>query len=212
MSKKSRNRAREKPTYSSEGGKWDEKKDSRRFYDTTASSYEELYRKEQEKKYNIALKYLETAHLGTVLDVGCGAATFLQKIIGVSSLRVGIDISLKMLSNATEINVQSTHLLCADADYLPIRDGIFDSIFAFTLLQNMPNPRSTFLEMLRVLRRNGIIIATWPISSNRMSGSLQWFKDSEISFQEVEYQTSLKDHILIFRKGEIPAHKEQKPF
>ncbi len=198
-------KSKKQSTCSSEGEKWDEKKDSIRFYDTTAASYEELYGKEQENKYKIALKTVEAATLGTVLDVGCGAATFLQKIIGVSSLRVGVDLSLNMLSNETEMDVPSTHLLCADADYLPIRDGIFDSVFTFTLLQNMPNPRSTFLEMFRVLRRNGIIIATWPIGSNLIIEVSQWFKDSGKSFREVEDQTFLKDHVLICWEGERPS-------
>jgi malonyl-CoA O-methyltransferase len=206
-------KSNEQPTCSSEGEKWDEKTDSRRFYDATASSYEELFGEEQENKYQIALKTLEGSSLGAVLDVGCGAATFLQKIIDVSSLRVGIDLSLKMLSYEAGINMSSIHLLCADADYLPIRCGIFDSVFAFTLLQNMPNPRSTFLEMFRVLRRKGIIIATWPTGTNLLSKVSQWFKDSGMSFREVEGQVMSKDHILICRKErDILAYNEPKPF
>ena len=182
----------------------EKEKDSKRFYDTIASSYEELYGKEQEAKYDAALKVIGSAHLGNVLDVGCGPAIFLRKVVSLSTLRVGVDVSRQMLMNARGIDASSIHLLCADADFLPLRDGTFDSAFAFTVLQNMPNPTLTLREMLRVVRPKGVIVITLPTSSEFGREAPYWLKETGISYQDVEADSSSKDCIYVFRKARGP--------
>lgn len=172
-----------------------------KFYDASAPSYKELYGKEQEAKYDAALKALGAAPLGRVLDVGCGPAMFLQRITSTSTSRVGVDISHRMLANAGGIDTSSIHLLCADADFLPLRDGIFDSAFAFTVLQNMPNPTSTLREMLRVIRPEGLIVITLPISSEVGREAPHWLKEIGISYQDVQVDPSSKDYVYICLKA-----------
>jgi len=180
------------------------KKDSMRFYDATASSYEELYGKEQEAKYDAALKALGTAQLGKVLDVGCGPATFLRRIIPVSTLRVGVDVSRRMLENARGTDSSPVHLLCADADFLPLRDEALDSAFAFTLLQNMPDPTSTLREMLRVVRPGGTLVITLSTSSELGRGASHWLREVGVSYKEAEPDSS-KDYVFIcFKSRECP--------
>ena len=181
-----------------------EKKDSMRFYDATASSYEELYGKEQEAKYDAALKAIGSAPLGNVLDVGCGPAIFLRRIVPISTLQVGVDVSRRMLAKAGGIDASSIHLLCADADFLPLRDGTFDSAFAFTVLQNMPNPKLTLCEMLRVVRPEGVIVITLPTSSELGREAPYLLKETGMSHQDVDVDSSSKDCIYVFRKARGP--------
>jgi ubiquinone/menaquinone biosynthesis C-methylase UbiE len=178
----------------------EKKKDTMRFYDATASSYEELYGEEQHTKYDAALKAIKTVQLGKVLDVGCGPAIFLRRIVSTSTIKVGVDISHRMLTNVRAKDRPSIHLICADADFLPLRDGIFDSAFAFTLLQNMPNPTSTLLEMLRVVRTEGLIVVTLP-SSEVGREAVRWLEEAGISYEDVEVAFSSKDRVYTFRKA-----------
>jgi ubiquinone/menaquinone biosynthesis C-methylase UbiE len=184
----------------SEKREWRKKKDSIRFYDLTASSYEELYGKEQEEKYDAALKSLGISCLGKVLDVGCGPAIFLRKIVNTSTLRVGLDISYQILVSARGTDTSLMHIIRADADFLPVRDEIFDSVFAFTLFQNMPNPRSTLHEMLRIVRTKGVIVLTFPKASGLSHGVRHWFMEGCIPFQEIETDVSSKDCVFVCYK------------
>lgn len=179
---------------------WDKKKDSMRFYNTIFTSYDELYAKEQETKYNIILKSMKKTSFGTILDVGCGSGLFLQKIANVSKIRVGVDISHKMLSNAKKNNTSSTYLICADADYLPFKKKIFDSVFTFTFLQNMPDPKSTLHEIGRVGKHKSIFGITFHNNSNVIQKALDWLKDIGISYQEIADDTALKDHFFILER------------
>lgn len=48
----------------------------------------------------------------------------------------------------------------ADADFQPFPNGVFDGVFALTLLQNMPDPLLTLHEMKRVSKSSSTIVIT----------------------------------------------------
>ena len=178
--------------------RWGKKKHSMRFYNIIFARYDELYAIEQDIKYNLILRSFRKNSLKMVLDIGCGSGLFLEKIINISKMRVGIDFSQKMLTNAKKINAL-THYICADADYLPLRERVFDSVFAFTVIQNIPDPKSTLLEMIRVAKRESFFGITFPNNVNLDEKVLNWFKDVGMSSQEMVNDTGLKDRVFICR-------------
>lgn len=184
---------------------WEMKKDSVDFYNATAASYRELYTEEQIRKYNLALKALRTTPVGIVLDVGCGQGLFLQRISEDSLLRVGVDASLKMLEEAKEVTGSVADFLCADADHLPFRERVFDSVFSFTLLQNMPDPSFTLCEMLRIAGRSGIVVVSFPMKSRALEEACIWFKKTIESWIKVDSDTASKDHIFLCRRTSVCA-------
>ena len=75
---------------------------------------------------------------------------------------VGVDVSRKLLLKAKEqANAsQNVFLVQADADHLPFSDDFFDPVFAFTVLQNMPEPSATLNELKRVAKCDGRVVVT----------------------------------------------------
>ena len=55
---------------------------------------------------------------------------------------------------------RNIHLVQADADHLPFRKNHFSYVFAFTVLQNLPKPMKTLIEIKRNARHNAIIVIT----------------------------------------------------
>ena len=117
-------------------------------YDLTAEMYEERYAHEQEAKYGAALENVDVADC-SVLDVGCGSGLFFSHVTAKAKVLVGVDSSRKLLLKAKEQthSFQNVSVLQADADHLPFRKAFFDVVFAFTVLQNMPNPSETLKEL-----------------------------------------------------------------
>ncbi len=140
--------------------KWNQKRKVMRRYDVTARMYDERYAEEQAAKYRAALKHLEMN--GNVLDVGCGTGLFFSYIAAEAKTLVGVDISRRLLLQAKEHTraFRNVHLVQADADHLPFRDVCFDAVFAFTVLQNMPNPLKTLTEIERNAKRSAPIVVT----------------------------------------------------
>jgi len=128
-------------------------------YDVTATIYDERYSDEQHRKYHKALESVVVQD-AKVLDVGCGSGLFFPKISGKAELVVGIDVSKKLLLKAKQHAAGNVYVVQADADHLPILDCAFDTAFSFTVLQNMPKPANTLLEIKRVIKKGGKIVVT----------------------------------------------------
>ncbi len=138
---------------------WRSKRKVMHAYDVTAEIYDERYSEEQHRKYQKALENVAVAG-AKVLDVGCGSGLFFPEVADKAGVVVGVDVSKKLLLKAKEHTDRNVHVVQADADHLPFKDGTFDATFSFTVLQNMPQPNKTLTELKRVTARCGKIAIT----------------------------------------------------
>ena len=176
------------------------KKEVMRKYNITSRNYDELYGEEQKSKYKLA--FMRIKHLkGIILDAGCGTALLYKflnrKALGKLKLYVGIDLSDGMLWRAKGKVSRETipaELIRADADFLPFRDKVFDAIFAFTLLQNMPEPNVTCRELFRVIKDYGMVVVSIPRNVN-VNVDLQG---------EVLEDSGIKDTIFLLKLNNKP--------
>ena len=140
---------------------WKDKRKIMQRYDLTAKMYDERYADEQKKIYEKALKNINITRRA-VLDVGCGSGLFFNQVALQADFVVGVDVSSKLLAKSKE-QARAFHnvfVLQADADHLPFREGFFDDIFAFTVLQNMPKPAETLGELKRVAKLGSRVVVT----------------------------------------------------
>lgn len=142
--------------------KWQHKRSIRHRYDSTAQIYNRRYFKEQEAKYDAALACLKVASDAVVLDVGCGTGLFFPYIADKARVVVGVDISRELLLQAREQAkvYENAFLVLADADYLPFVNSVFDLVFAFTVIQNMPNPLETLKEIKQAAKNDASMVIT----------------------------------------------------
>lgn len=140
---------------------WEKKRDIMRRYDLTARIYDMRYAEEQAAKIEAALKDVKV-DAGVVLDVGCGTGLLFSYVADKARMTVGIDVSIKTLLKAKERarNYADVHLVLADADNMPLRDKVFERVFAITLIQNMPHQAETLNEIRRVVKDNDLIVVT----------------------------------------------------
>jgi demethylmenaquinone methyltransferase/2-methoxy-6-polyprenyl-1,4-benzoquinol methylase len=142
--------------------KWNQKRTTMRRYDLTAEMYETRYAEEQAVKYKAARKSLNINGDSRVLDVGCGMGLLFSQVAAKTQTVVGVDISSMLLRQAKEHarKFRNVHLVQADADHLPFISNYFNLVFAFTVLQNMPNPQETLSEIKRNATRDASIVVT----------------------------------------------------
>jgi len=140
---------------------WKDKRKVIQSYDITAEMYEERYGDEQQRKYKKALEKVNISGKA-LLDVGCGSGLFFREVSKNAMMVVGVDISPKLLHKAKEQAraFPNAFVLQADADHLPFKKKCFDNIFAFTVLQNMPNPDETLSELETIMKGTGKVVVT----------------------------------------------------
>ncbi|MCK4243366.1 class I SAM-dependent methyltransferase, partial [Candidatus Bathyarchaeota archaeon] len=83
-----------------------------------------------------------------------------EKVKQRASYLVGIDFSRAMLAKARDKNKHFNNIsfICGDSDFLPIREDVFNTVFSFTLLQNVPDPIRTLKEIIRVAKPQTLIV------------------------------------------------------
>jgi ubiquinone/menaquinone biosynthesis C-methylase UbiE len=182
---------------------WTKKRSLKRRYDLTANIYDARYSEEQEVKYEATLAKLRPT--GLVLDIGCGTGLLFNHISSEIESVVAVDVSKKLLQQAWKKakqlrNVQ-IHVVQADADHLPFRDYGFNTVFAFTVLQNMPKPLGTLVEAYRVMRRDAFVVITGlkKVFSTENLSSL--FGGAGFNVVSIKDYLKSKDYIIIARKN-----------
>ena len=101
---------------------------------------------------------------GRVLDAGCGKGQY-APLLGDW---IGVDYSIEGLKAAKGDRVQ------ADVEHLPLRDHCIDTYFGSELLEHVADDVKTIEEAKRVLRLDGILIASTPNSIVRKEYWSQW--------------------------------------
>jgi len=113
----------------------------------------------------------EIARRSPVLDIGCG--------VGVPLLPVGPtvferpdliagDLSLRQLQSIREASLKhQPNLIQFDATCLPLRRASFGSVVARHMLYHVPDPRQAASEAARVIRDDGLFVATTNSSNSR---------------------------------------------
>lgn len=119
--------------------------------DLGGRTYDTRYRQEQEAKYDVILDRIRPLPHDLVLDEGCGTGLLLTRL---EAHNVGVDFSHRLLATGRKRlkEKRQTHLVQADAEHLPFRHSIFNTLFAVTLIQNLPTIEKAFAEMKRVIR------------------------------------------------------------
>jgi ubiquinone/menaquinone biosynthesis C-methylase UbiE len=180
---------------------WDKKRDIMQRYDVGARMYDMRYAEEQTAKINAALKSLGTKMKGYVLDVGCGTGLLFNHVADKAEMLIGLDISRKTLHEARKRagSYPNTCLVLADADYLPFVTNVFSFVFAFTLIQNLPNPNKTLREIKRVANNDAMIVVTGMKKAYTRRSLRGLLKDNGLSIHALEDE-GLKCYVATCKK------------
>jgi ubiquinone/menaquinone biosynthesis C-methylase UbiE len=178
---------------------WNKKRKVIRHYDRIARIYEKQYSEEQNAKIDAILRHMCLNEKSFVLDVGCGTGIlFPVAAIKVQSV-IGVDTSSKLLQKAKKYTKKFTniHIICADSDYLPFQNNIFDIVFAITLLQNLPNSTATLEEIKRTSKSESIIAVTALKKEFSEEIFTELLKNAQLKILTTKTDEKLKDYIAL---------------
>jgi len=108
-----------------------------------------------------------------ILDVGCGTGTAEVRLsrlrltqVDLVAVDLLVDRVVQAQAAARAHNINA-HFAAADACRLPFADASFDSAFCVAVLQHISDVKGAVLEMARVTRPGGRIVAVEPDNSAR---------------------------------------------
>jgi len=178
-------------------GEWNKKRNIMHHYNRIARVYDIHYGDEQKTKIEATLENVSLNKNDFVLDAGCGTGLLFPYIAHRVQILVGIDISLKLIeeARACKKHYSNIHILLADADHLPFQNQTFHTIFAITLLQNIPKPSTTLKEIKRVSKNNATIAVTGLRKEFTEKSFTTALKNAKLEISIFEVDNNLKDYI-----------------
>ena len=117
-----------------------------------------------------------------ILDLGCGEGSF--NYSAYNHTVIAIDNKIP--------NFTGEYFLMADADSIPLRDGIADIVIANWLLEHVSNPATVLGEIERVMSSGGLFYASIPNSFGLEDRLYRLFnKDSGGHIQKYNFESFL---------------------
>lgn len=132
---------------------------------------------------NNSLQYKEllnniAIHKGqTLLDIACGSGEWLNKISNNDNATYGIDIS-EVAVNICKYNNPESQVVVATGENIPFKNNYFDIITCLGSLEHFIDQEKALLEMVRVARKNALILILVP-NSEFPTYKLGLFKGTE---------------------------------
>jgi len=118
-----------------------------------------------EKKSERMIRYLQghASEFASVLEIGCGEGA-LSSTLHPSVTYRGIDVSKYAIENAVKKygNRPNTEFSVAGSFPLPFQDATQSAVVAHYSLEHFAKPRESLLEMVRVLKQDGVLILVAP--------------------------------------------------
>lgn len=137
---------------------------SKKFWNFYASGLDSVYHEQgnfspEYYRMKLALRYLKNKDLRNIVDIGCGTGKFLSLCTGFDK-KIGIDFSDRMIYIAKkkyrDIDFSCDSLLTFNTNEK------FDVVSAFSVLPYIKNEKSAYLKIKKLLKPNGIFIASYP--------------------------------------------------
>jgi ubiquinone/menaquinone biosynthesis C-methylase UbiE len=130
-------------------------------YQHLAPLYEDRWSRYVSETASRSLAALPLDQIDRLLDAGCGTGALLRLAASsrASTRRVGIDLSLPMLTFARSRATNAT-LAAADAGNLPLPGASFDAVVTVSSFHFWTRPEVGLREIARVLRPGGRLVVT----------------------------------------------------
>jgi len=124
-----------------------------------------------------------------VLDIGCGAGYGTAELAGRARFAIGIDLAPEAIAHAkTAYSQANVSFLAASATGLPFRDGSFELVTAFEVIEHLDDWRTLLSEARRLLHSDGVFLVSTPnkeyYTASRGTAGPNPFHTHEFEFDE----------------------------
>jgi SAM-dependent methyltransferase len=169
---------------------------------------------EHVSRYAFAARFASGAR---VLDLGCGAGYGTAELAGRASSALGIDVAPEAIGHASSAYpLANISFVPASATAVPFRDGSFDLITAFEVIEHLDNWRDLLSEGRRLLRSHGVFLVSTPnkeyYTDSRGASGPNPFHTHEFEFDEFrKVLAEFFPHCTVLLQNHVEAFAFYRP-
>lgn len=156
------------------------------FWDRMAKIYDRFMRKDQaayEQMYELMAPVVRHKQ---VLELATGTGLIAKHIVRDADHIEATDASPEMIEQAKRgVSSAKLHFSVQDMFHLPYADASFDVVIVSNALHIVPEPEKALAEMHRVLKADGVLIAsTFTHAGNDLLGNIKAFLMKLVGFRQ----------------------------
>lgn len=165
---------------------------------TAEQSYDHVSR------YRLAERYIRGRE---ILDMGCGAGYGSYLMSGAARGVTGVDLSDEAVAHAARrYRASNLRYGTGDVTSLPYRDGTFEAVVSFEVIEHLPEPEKLVAEAKRVLADGGRFVVSTPdkqtYHNERMSSNPHHLKEMyPLEFREILERHF--EHVQLYYQGAL---------
>jgi SAM-dependent methyltransferase len=118
-----------------------------------------IWRAGQERRLEMIVRAAGKRIQGYVLENGCGVGMYVEHLSLFGGTVIGLEYDFE---RATEARKNSSHIINAAGESVPLPSSAFDLILSHEVLEHVQDDRAAICEMVRVLRSGGRIVLFAP--------------------------------------------------
>lgn len=107
----------------------------------------------------------------TLLDLGCGRGVFTQYLAGLAGSGgkvFGVDLSDKMIGEASKYSATNLEFQVADIHHLAFPDNVFDGVFSNCVINHSTRKDEVYREIYRILKPGGYFLIADVMAVNKL--------------------------------------------
>lgn len=142
---------------------------TRHFFESVADKWKDIRAEAQGAESFFELVIERIPPQATLLELGCGAGAFFERILPRSGKSIGVDYSQAMLDQARtslKNEFDSLDLRLGYLEHLPVGDESIDYALAYMVMHHIANPSEALKDAARVLKPEGKLLIVDLLSHN----------------------------------------------
>lgn len=132
-----------------------------RFFESVAPEWKKIREEAQGQESYLENLIAEIPSSGTLLELGCGSGSLLERVLPRKGVTIGVDYSQAMLDEARRViqkHTEGVELRLGYLEHLPVADESVDAAVAYMVFHHLVKPQEALQDTARVLRRSGRLV------------------------------------------------------
>ena len=118
-----------------------------------------VWRAGQERRLEMIVRAAGARITGLILENGCGVGMYVEHLSPFGGTVIGLEYDFE---RAAEARVNSSHIVNAAGEFLPLPSLTFDLILSHEVIEHVQDDRAAVCEMVRALRPGGRLLLFAP--------------------------------------------------
>jgi len=174
-----------------------------------------VWRAGQERRLEMIVRTAGERLKGYILENGCGVGMYVEHLSPFGGKVIGLEYDFE---RAAEAHLNSSHIINAAGENLPLSAGTFDLILSHEVLEHVQDDRAAACEMIRALKSGGRILLFvpnrgYPFETHGIYWKGKYYFGNKIlvNYLPRVLRNKLAPHVRVYSTGDLQKLFEGLP-